>query len=90
MKIVVAVLGKDRPGIIAGVSAALYSANANILDITQTVLRNSVFTMVMLVDAEHLTVSFAELKETLDACGRELGMEINVQREELFASMHRL
>ena len=90
MRIVVAVLGKDRPGIIAGVSTVLYEAGANILDITQTVLRNAVFTMVMLVDTGHSHLSFSELKQKLSDCEKNLGMEINVQREELFESMHRL
>ena len=90
MRAIVSVIGQDRPGIIAGVSGVLFSMNSNILDITQTVLRGEIFTMVMLVDLEHMTGSFSELKEKLRACGQGLGIEVNVQREEIFQSMHRL
>lgn len=91
MRAVIAVIGKDRPGIIAKVSNICFLANSNILDITQTVLQESVFTMVMLVDLEGMTMGFAEFKDKLQALADELGgIEIHVQREEIFSSMHRI
>lgn len=91
MRAVIAVIGKDRPGIIAKVSNICFLANSNILDITQTVMQGDVFTMVMLVDVENLQISFGEFKEKLQALAGELGgIEIHVQREEIFSSMHRI
>ena len=90
MKAVVTVLGSDRPGIIATVSTALYKCNANILDISQTVLQGEIFSMIMMVDLKAATVPFPEFKAAMDGCAAELGMEIQVQREELFKSMHRI
>ncbi len=90
MKIIVSVLGKDCPGIIAKVSGRLYEANANILDITQTVLQGEVFAMTMLVDLADAKTSFEQLKETLDATGAQIGLEIRLMREEIFKSMHRV
>ena len=69
MRAIVSVLGQDKPGIIAHISHALYEANANILDITQTVLRDEVFAMTMLVDLAAMKVSFEQLKEQLGAAG---------------------
>lgn len=90
MKAVVTVLGMDRTGIIAKVSAALYRLNANILDINQTVMRDDIFTMVMLVDLTDMKASFQELADAMNECAKELGMDIRVQREEIFHSMHRI
>ena len=90
MRAIVSVLGKDRPGIIARISGILFNVNINILDISQTVLRDQVFVMTMLVDMAASAVSFDEVKDQLDDCAQELGMDIRLQREEIFNSMHRV
>ncbi|MEI6100833.1 MAG: ACT domain-containing protein [Eubacteriales bacterium] len=90
MRAIVSVLGKDRPGIIARISGILFNVNINILDINQTVLRDEVFVMTMLVDMNGCNVSFDEIKDELDACAKDLGMDIRLQREEIFNSMHRV
>lgn len=90
MRAIVSVLGNDKPGIIAGISQALFQANANILDITQTVLRNEVFAMTMLIDLSAMNVSFEQLKEKLEAAGTEIGIEVRLMLEEIFDSMHRI
>lgn len=90
MRAIVSVLGKDRPGIIARISGILFNVNINILDINQTVLRDEVFVMTMLVDMNGCSVSFDLIKDELDACAKDLGMDIRLQREEIFNSMHRV
>lgn len=90
MRAIVSVLGKDRPGIIAQVSAELFEHNVNILDISQTVLRDEFFAMTMLVDLSKISTGFAQLKETMDELANKIGMEIKVQNEALFESMHRV
>lgn len=89
MRAICTVIGTDRVGIIAKVSNVLSGADCNILDISQTVLQEF-FAMVMLVDLENINVSFEKLKEMLNDAGHELGMEIKIQREEIFNSMHRI
>jgi ACT domain-containing protein len=88
-RIVIAVLGRDRPGIMAGVTAVLADRGANILDVSQTIM-SDLFTMVMLVDLQAITVTFAALKRELEAHGRGQGLSIIVQHEELFRAMHRV
>jgi ACT domain-containing protein len=90
MRAILTVTGKDKPGIIAAVSAKLFSYNSNILDVTQTVLRDDLFTMIMLVDIGSINAGFGEFKAGILACCEEIGMEAQVQREELFKSMHRI
>lgn len=85
---IITVLGGDRPGIVASVTAELADREANILDISQTILQG-IFTMTMLVDLGD-SVDFSELKGTLDGLSEKLGVQINLQREEVFRYMYRL
>ena len=89
MKAIVTVIGKDHVGITAAVCSLLAQHNINILDITQTVLQDY-FTMVMLVDTSACTDSVAELSDVLDQAGREQGLSIRIQREDIFNAMHRI
>ena len=84
---VVTVLGRDTTGIIAKVSAVLFRHTANILDISQTVL-SGMFNMIMIVDLRDSV--FADLSEDLTRLGREIGVEIRIQRSEIFDAMHRV
>jgi ACT domain-containing protein len=89
MRAVITVLGCDRVGIIAGVTAVLADSNTNILDISQTIM-SDIFTMIMMVDLSASNVDFRELQERLTQKGKDLGMEIRLQREDIFRSMHRI
>ena len=88
MRAIVTVIGKDRVGIIADVTALLAQYGVNVLDISQTVLQEY-FTMIMLVDAAQCTVPFADLARTLDEAGTQRGLQIRAQREDIFNAMHR-
>jgi ACT domain-containing protein len=89
VKAIVTVTGRDKTGIIAGVSAALAECGINILDISQTVLQDY-FAMIMLVDLSSSEVSFKDLSEKLTETGRNMCMDIRIMREEIFDAMHRI
>ncbi len=89
MKAVVTVVGKDRVGIIATVCADLAAFNVNVLDISQTVMQGY-FTMMMVVDVSGATLPLAELAQKLEQKGREEGLSIRLQREDIFEAMHRV
>ena len=90
MKAIVSVIGKDKKGIIAKVSGALYDMNINIEDISQTIMQEY-FTMIMLVDLSEATLSFTEIASSLATLGQEtLGVDIRIQNEEIFNAMHRV
>ena len=78
-----------RVGIIAGIANVLADANVNILDISQSVIREF-FTMIMMVDLAGAAVSFHELSERLARKGAELSVRVEIQREEIFKAMHRI
>ena len=88
-RVIVTVIGEDKVGIIANVSTLLAEANANIVDISQTTLREF-FTMIMLIDMEKASVPFDELKRRLNAKGEAMGLKIDAQHEDVFKFMHRV
>jgi ACT domain-containing protein len=89
MKAVITVIGCDRIGIIASITGILAKAGVNILDISQTIMQE-LFTMMMLVDISKMNVEFSEMSDMLAKAGKELGLDIRFQREEIFTSMHRI
>ncbi len=89
MRAIVTVMGIDRKGIIAKVSTCLSENNINILDINQTIMQD-IFTMVMLVDMAEAQSKFTSVSDALAKIGEELGVEIKIQHDEIFRSMHRI
>ncbi len=89
MHAIVTVIGHDRVGIIAGICVALANINVNVLDISQTIL-GGMFTMIMLVDIKEASVPFTEITAALDQESERLGVNIRIQREDIFNAMHRI
>ena len=89
MKTVVSVIGKDAVGIIADVSAICNECNANIVDITQSVLQD-MFVMVMLTDISALNCPFSDFSAEMKKLGEENHLDIRVMHEDIFNSMHRI
>src|SRR5262245_40799329 len=86
---IVTIIGSDRVGIIAGIANVIADANVNILDISQSVIREF-FTMIMMVDLAEASISFEELSDRLARKGQALGVRVEIQREEIFKAMHRV
>ena len=89
MKAIVTVVGKDRVGIIAGVCVALAKYNVNVLDISQTVMQGY-FTMMMATDVSESNIPMAQLATEMENIGRDMGLSIRIQREDIFEAMHRI
>ena len=89
MKAIVTVLGKDQVGIIAAVCTLLADNNVNVLDISQTILREF-FTMTMLVDISASKLPFTVLSTLLENEGAKRGLAIKIQREDIFSAMHKI
>ena len=87
MKAVITVTGTDKIGIIAGVSAILAELSVNIEDISQTTMQG-LFMMFMMTEISSLTVPFGELAGRLSQKGAEMGLEIRIQKDEIFRAMH--
>ena len=89
MRCVISVLGKDRRGIVAAVATTLAECKANIDDISQTLL-DDIFSMTMLVTLDTETAGFNEVQEKLAADGEQLGVQITLQRQDVFDYMYKI
>lgn len=87
MRAVVTVTGKDNKGIIAKVSAFLAEKGANIEDISQTIM-GEYFAMIMIVDLTGTKKELSVLAKECQDMGREIGMAIYMQHEDIFNAMH--
>ena len=89
MKAVVTVIGKDSVGIIAEVSNECAKHNANIVDITQSVIKDY-FAMIMLVEIDNISSEFATFQKELASLGERRGLDVRAMHEDIFNSMHRI
>ena len=89
MKAVITVTGKDSVGIIADVSGICAQKGANILDITQTVMKEY-FSMIMLCDIGEMETEFRAFCDALAALGVREGVDVRVMHEDIFNSMHKI
>lgn len=89
MKCVVSVLGKDRSGIVAAIATALADCGANIDDISQTIL-DDIFSMTMLTTLDTEKADFNTVQERLAKISDDLGMQIIIQREDVFQYMYKI
>ena len=87
MRAVVTVTGKDKKGIIAKVSAFLAERGVNIEDISQTIL-GEYFAMIMIVDISSIKEELATLATQCAELGKQIGMSIYLQHEDIFNAMH--
>lgn len=88
-RIVVTVLGEDQVGIVATITNVLAEHEANIIDISQTLLQD-LFSMIMLVDIAGINIGFEELQNKLQEAGKELNLKVMAQHENVFRYMHRI
>lgn len=89
MNAIITVVGSDKVGIIASVSAFLAEHKVNIADITQTILSGN-FVMMMMVNLDGSDISIDDLRQALNSKASEMGVEINVMNEKVFSAMHRV
>lgn len=88
-KVIITVVGKDTVGIIAKTCTYLSNENVNILDISQTIV-SGYFNMMMIVDISGMKDSFETLVTGLETLGKQIGVSIKCQKEEIFDMMHRI
>lgn len=89
MRAVITVIGKDNVGILAKVSGICAEYNANVTEVTQSVMQD-LFAMIMLVDISGMKNDFSELSDKMAKLGNELNLSIHAMHEDIFNSMHRI
>lgn len=88
-RVVVTVLGKDRVGIVSGISEVLAENSVNILDLASTKMRD-LFVMIMLIDISQAKVTLEELQSELKRKAEAIGVQVSAQHENIFRYMHRI
>ena len=89
MRAVITVIGKDNVGILHQVSGVCAKYQANVLEVTQSVLQD-MFAMIMMVDITAMTTDFTQLSDELNSLGETLGLSIQAMHEDIFNAMHRI
>lgn len=89
MKCVISVIGKDTTGIVAEIATTLRECSANIDDISQTLL-GDIFSMTMIVTLNPEVASFNTVQERLAEAGERIGVQITLQREDVFQMMYKI
>ena len=89
MRAVITVIGKDNVGILHQVSGVCAKYQANVLEVTQSVLQD-MFAMIMMVDITAMTTDFTQLSDELNSLCETLGLSIHAMHEDIFNAMHRI
>lgn len=89
MNAVISVVGKDSCGILADVSKVCTNKNANIIDVSQSIL-DSYFAMIMVVNIDNLNVSFLEFVDSFESVKQEKNLDIHIMHEDIFNAMHKI
>lgn len=89
MNAIITVVGSDKVGIIAKVTAFLAEHSINVADITQTILSGN-FVMMMMVDLSGADITIGELRTKMTEKSHEMDVEINIMSEKVFSAMHRV
>ena len=89
MNAIITVVGSDKVGIIAKVTAFVAEHSINVVDITQTILSGN-FVMMMMVSLDSSDITIDQLRDEMNKSGKEMGVEINIMSEKVFSAMHRV
>lgn len=86
---IVTVVGIDTIGIMAEVCTYLAKHRINIMDISQTIV-SGYFNMMMIIDLSTTETAVDTIIEELTQIGEGIGVRIQMQRQDIFESMHRI
>ena len=89
MKAIISVIGKDKVGIMYRISKVLHDCSVNIEDVTQTIMQEY-FTMLMLVQIDETKTTFHQLSDALQEAGDDIGVSVQIQKEDIFDAMHKI
>lgn len=89
MNAVLSVVGKDTVGILASVASKCAEHQANVVEVTQTVI-DDYFAMFMMINIDALNIEFTDFVDVLQDLGKSKGLDIHVMHEDIFNLMHKI
>ena len=81
--------GRNQKGIVARVTARVAELGGDILDISQTLV-GDYFTMIVVIDAATLDVSFADFKAAMESEVQSMGLQAMMMHEDVVNTLHRV
>jgi ACT domain-containing protein len=81
--------GRNQKGIVARVTARIAELGGDILDISQTLV-GDYFTMIVVIDAATLDVSFADFKAAMESEVQSMGLQAMMMHEDVVNTLHRV
>ena len=88
-RVVITVLGANRPGVLAGITKVVADANISVEDVTQKILQD-LFALMMVTDFSSANCSFEDFQSRMQKAAEEMKVKIFTQHEDVFKFMHRL
>lgn len=89
MQAVITVVGKDKVGIIAAVTATIARHGVNVLSINQTIV-NDIFNMIMICEVPEEKNTLIKVQDDLAKTAEQLDVQIQAQHMDIFKSMHQI
>ena len=89
MNAVLSVVGKDTVGILASVATKCSEYNANVIDVSQTVI-DEYFAMFMFINIDNLSIDFNDFVDEMVKLGKSRSLDIHVMHEDIFNLMHKI
>lgn len=88
-KVVITVLGLNKPGILAGITKAIADSNVSIEDVSQKIMQGY-FALMMITDLSSANCNFEEFQNRMQQAADKLDVKTFIQHEEVFKVQHRL
>jgi len=88
-RVIVTAFGKNKIGILGGITSTLARANCDVIDLSQKILKEF-FTIMLLIDISNSNLDFEGIKQELIHTGEQFDLKVVVQHEEIFKTMHRI
>ena len=88
-RVVITVLGANKPGILAGITRVIAEAGVNVEDVSQKIMQD-LFALMMVTDFSGANCSFEEFQSRMSRASEDMKVKIIAQHEDVFKFMHRL
>lgn len=88
-QVVITVLGKNKPGILAGITKAVADSNVSIEDVSQKIMQGY-FALMMMTDVSEANCTFEEFQNRMLEASEKLQVKTFIQHEEVFKFQHRI
>lgn len=88
-RVVITVLGANKPGILAGITRTIAESNVSVEDVSQKIMQD-LFALMMMADFSAANCTYEEFQSRMQAMSDQLKVKTFIQHEDVFRFQHRL